>query len=269
MLANNRGCTDIGVILNKPTTTAGPANATSTRKPIGHMYADAKTWNPFKGCEFDCTYCVPSFQRQAKRQKHNCNKCFRYVPHEHPERLAEIPSSEIVFVCGNGDISFCEPNFIRRIITAIRNHRGKRKQAFYLQSKKPSCLKPFLKLLTEDVILVTTLETNRDVGYDKVSKAPPPSERFAQFLALDYPRKVVTIEPVLDFDVSEFAGWILQIKPEYVWIGYNSRDKEAPLTEPSAEKMKAFVAILLANGIPVRGKKLRGIALPGAQRYQD
>jgi hypothetical protein len=39
-----------------------------------NMYADAKTWNPFKGCRFDCTYCVPSFQRQAKRQMHLCSK---------------------------------------------------------------------------------------------------------------------------------------------------------------------------------------------------
>ena len=32
-------------------------------------------------------------------------------------------------------------------------------------------------------------------GYYQVSKAPPPSERYRQFLDLDYARKVVTIEP--------------------------------------------------------------------------
>ena len=41
-----------------------------------NMYADAKTWNPFKGCHFDCTYCVPSFQLQAKRRKNECIKCY-------------------------------------------------------------------------------------------------------------------------------------------------------------------------------------------------
>ena len=49
-----------------------------------NMYAEAKTWNPFKGCEFDCSYCVPSFQLQAKRQMHRCDACYRYIPHCHP-----------------------------------------------------------------------------------------------------------------------------------------------------------------------------------------
>ena len=47
-------------------------DGTSRERPMSepsNMYAEAKTWNPFKGCAFDCVYCVPSFQRQAKRQK--------------------------------------------------------------------------------------------------------------------------------------------------------------------------------------------------------
>ena len=48
-----------------------------------NMYAQAKTWNPFKGCEFDCIYCTPSFQRQSKRQKNLCGDCYAYSPHCH------------------------------------------------------------------------------------------------------------------------------------------------------------------------------------------
>jgi hypothetical protein len=233
-----------------------------------HMYAAAKTWNPFKGCEYNCAYCVPSFQRQAKRQMHNCKKCYDYVPHEHPDKLAAIPSAEIVFVCGNSDLSFCTPAYIRRIIEAIRNRRNKKPQTFYLQSKKPSCLAPFLKTLPSNIVLVTTLETNRDKGYGLVSKAPKPSVRYKQFLALRYPRKVITAEPVMDFDVQEFADRIIRIRPEYVWLGYNSRDKEVQLPEPSPEKLQALVAILLKEGIKIRGKHLRGIKLPGVERTQ-
>jgi uncharacterized Fe-S cluster-containing radical SAM superfamily protein len=236
-------------------------------KSKSHMYADAETWNPFKGCKFGCTYCIPSFQLQAKRQKQNCMSCYWYEPHEHPDRLAKIPSSEIVFVCGNGDISFCKPSYLRRIIEAVASRGGN--QSFYLQSKEPSCLKPFLKMLPKTVILVTTLETNRDEGYGKISKAPKPSQRFNQFVSLEYPRKVVTIEPVMDFDVEEFANWIIEIQPEYVWLGFNSRDKQVHLPEPSPDKLREFVGILTRHGIEVRGKKLRGIELPGAKRYQD
>lgn len=48
-------------------------------KAVSNMYADAKTWSPFKGCKFDCIYCVPSFQKQAKRQMHNCMDCYNYM----------------------------------------------------------------------------------------------------------------------------------------------------------------------------------------------
>ncbi len=241
--------------------------ASRATKAGSHMYAAAKTWNPFKGCIFGCTYCVPSFQAQAKRQKRNCMKCYRYVPHTHPDRLTDIPGSEIVFVCGNGDIAFCQPSYVRKIIEAIASRGGN--QSFYLQSKKPSCLKPFLKVLPKTAILVTTLETNRDKGYGKISKAPKPSSRFKQFASLKYPRKVVTIEPVMDFDVKTFAKWIVRIKPEYVWLGFNSRDGQVKLPEPSPDKLREFVGILVRQGIEVRGKKLRGMRLPGVERYQD
>jgi hypothetical protein len=78
------------------------------------------------------------------------------------------------------------PRSSSQIIEAIRTRPEK---TFYLQSKKPACFEPFLKLLPKNVILVTTLETNRDEGYDKFSKAPPPSERYQQFKALRLPQE--------------------------------------------------------------------------------
>lgn len=235
---------------------------TAVKKPKTGMYPEAKTWNPFKGCLFGCSYCAPSFQRQAKRQKQNCMKCYQYIPHYHPDKLSKIPSSEIVFACGNGDISFCRPEFVRKIIEAIKQHKSKMRQTFYLQSKKPDCLKPYLHLLPGNVMLVTTLETNRDRGYDQISKAPVPSKRYRQFLSLKYPRKIVTIEPLVDFDVRPFAKWIIKIKPEYVWLGFNSKNKEVSLPEPSKEKVQRFIEILHRHNIEIRGKALRGIKLP-------
>jgi len=225
------------------------------------MYESATTWNPFKGCKFDCVYCIPSFQRQAKRQKNNCMKCYSYTPHFHEERLPSIPNSEIVFVCGNSDISFASEDQMILVIDAIKknNLTSRRKKIFYLQTKQPSCLKPYLKMLPENVILLTTLETNRDAGYEKVSKAPVPSERFKQFKELDYPRKVVTCEPALDFDVDVFSKWIMGIKPEYIWLGYDS--KNCGLIEPPIEKMRELTEILSKNGILVRGKDLRDYRL--------
>ena len=190
-----------------------------------NMYAETQTWNPFKGCNFDCTYCKPSFQRQAMRQGRTkstkpggCQDCYQYTPHPHEDPLTKIPGKEIVFVCGNADISFCPPDFTRKIIEAVKSHlpRTRKKKTFFFQSKKRTYFRQFLKEFPPEVILLTTLETNRDQGYRQISKARFPSVRYRQFKSLAYPRKVVTIEPVMDFDLKTFAQWIVDLRPEYV-----------------------------------------------------
>lgn len=223
-----------------------------------NMYAAAKTWSPFKGCAFACTYCGPSFQAQAKRQMHLCTQCYDYEPHCHPERLTKIPNSEIVFVAANADLAFCPPEFVAKILDAIDRRNTRRPdQTYYLQSKRPECLLPFVDRLPPNAVLVTTLETNRDEGYTTVSKAPPPSVRYAQFKALRHPRKVITVEPAMDFDEDVFASWIIDIAPEYVWLGFNSRPKAVRLAEPSVEKAERLEAQLRGAGIGVRRKSWR------------
>ena len=224
------------------------------------MYADVKTWNPFKGCLFDCVYCKPSFQLQAKRQKQNCMDCYNYTPHEHPERLDHIPSAGTIFTCGNADISFSHPDYTRRIIDAVKVHNRRcPEKTYYFQSKRPAYFERFLGEFPAKVILLTTLETNRDDGYREFSKAPVPTERFRQFLGLDFPRKVITIEPLMDFDPETFLSWVKVIAPEYVWIGFNSRPKQVRIPEPSKAKVSEFLGMLKTAGVQVKGKDLRGL----------
>ena len=226
------------------------------------MYSETKTWNPFVGCHHNCIYCKPSFQAQLKRwAKKNCQKCYNFIPHLQPERLNKIPSAKIIFVCGDGDIAFCPEDYVFNIIEKIKEHNRRcPHKTYYFQSKRPECFEPFLEEFPENVILLTTLETNRDEGYEKISKAPKPSERFKQFLKLDYPRKVVTVEPVMDFDLEVFVDWIEQINPEYVWFGFNSRPKQVKLPEPSPEKARKFVDRLKSLDIEVREKKRKEVS---------
>ena len=209
------------------------------------MYENTKTWNSALGCRFDCIYCVPSFQKviawSTKRSGVNCEGCLNFFPHEHPERLSRIPSHDIIFAFGNGDITFYRQSFVEKAIENLIGNlsRSRKNKTVYFQSKNPRCLsKYFLKLepIKESVVLATTLETNRDEGYCDISKAPLPSVRYKDFLALNWQRKIVTIEPVMDFDLDEFAGWIRQISPEAVYLGFNSRPNEVNLPEPSPEK---------------------------------
>lgn len=237
------------------------------------MYPDCKTYNPFLGCKFDCKYCEKSFKRVLKRVGRNigCDKCYRYIPHTHPERLGKIPSSPIVFVFGQGDIYFCPPHFVRKTFKAIDAHKPRMPKTYYFQSKAPSVFNCYLHWFQENsdkVILLTTLETNRDEKYREISKAPFPTMRFYDFLELDYPRKVLTIEPILPFDLEELVAMILKLHRqgtlEYIWFGFDS--KNCGLPEPSIEKAQKFVDILQSNGIEIRGKSLRGVKLKETEK---
>jgi hypothetical protein len=226
------------------------------------MYKGAKTWNPFKGCKFDCSYCKVSFQLQAKRQKQNCIDCYNYKPHIHEDRLNQIPNAEIVFVCGNGDISFCPPDFTLKIIDSIKKRNQKHPhQVYYFQSKRPEYFNQFLSQFPENVILVTTMETNRDEGYASISRSPAPTERYRQFKNLVYPRKVLTIEPMIDFDLETFTEWIIALALEYVWMGYNSRPYNVSYPEPSKEKIIQLMNDLNKAGIEIRLKTMRELIL--------
>lgn len=235
---------------------------------MSNMYSDTKTWNPAVGCNYDCVYCEKSFKRQLRRVAAHigCQDCYDYKPHYHPERLGRIPSSPIVFVCGTGDISFYESKFVWRIFRAIDAHKPRIKKTYYFQSKNPSVFNSYLDWFNgnqDKVILLTTLETNRDEIYGNISKAPFPTTRFHDFLDLEYSRKVVTIEPVLDFDPDIFLRWMRLLKDqgtlEYVWFGFDS--KNCGLPEPSTEKAQRFVDKLQAYGIEVKGKTLRDVVL--------
>lgn len=73
------------------------------------------------------------------------------------------------------------------------------------------------------------------MDYSKISKAEPPEKRIDVMRQLHH-RKAITIEPILNFDAEIFQVLIQEIKPEWVWIGYDSRPKEHYLPEPPLEK---------------------------------
>ena len=198
-----------------------------------YMYKETKTWNPFKGCLFDCVYCKPSFQNQAKRQKHNCMKCYNYKPHYHPERLDKIPKANLVFACGNGDIHFADQFQKASILRAMQ---FRTKQTFLLQTKNPQCLVGWR--IPSNVIVGTTIETNRDTK--DISKAPRTELRYMLLDSLKC-RKAVTLEPILDFDFDALVNWIWDINPEIVWVGYCNHSNGLNLDEPELDKTKKLI----------------------------
>jgi len=219
----------------------------------GNMYEDFITWNPFKGCEYDCTYCIPSFQRQAKRQKHLCSDCYSYKPHFHEERLLKVPASSNIFACGNGDISFCPDDQLQMIIEVIHQRSSK---TFLLQSKDPSTFER-IKDFPSNLIIGTTIETDREDIYKNVSKAPLPKDRIKSFTSIKHDRKMITIEPILKFKHDIMCNWIKKIDPELVWLGFDT--KNTPwLISPSVDEAMTLYKDLVDQGYEVKLKHIPG-----------
>lgn len=221
--------------------------------PESKMYENTKTWNPAVGCMFNCVYCRATFQKavawSTRQSGKNCPGCLEYYPHEHPERLTRIPGKDIIFAFGNGDISFHRAEYVRQAITALKENLQKstKHKTVYFQSKNPICFAEYLQDLQpirDDVVLLTTLETNRDKGYREISEAVLPSKRYKDFLKLDWPRKIVTIEPIVDFDLAIFSEWLEKIAPEAVYLGFNSKPQAVDLPEPSTDKFWQFYSAL-------------------------
>jgi len=227
------------------------------------MYKEnRKTINWFVGCKHDCVYCRPSFQRQMMRQKKRCLKCYNYEPHAHLERLLKRPpktvGDEFIFFPSSGDPAFAS---LFELDTALQYARRYKNTKFLIQSKNPSC---FINIAFPDnVILATTIETNqRDFdtpskykSYSEISKALSPYARFVDMLIVQHKHKMVTIEPILDFDLRIMIRWIKLINPEIVYVGYDNHNCKLP--EPSLLKTKKLISELRVLGIEVRIKTLR------------
>ena len=96
-----------------------------------------------------------------------------------------------------------------------------------------------------------TIETNRSNDF---SKAPPLAERVAAMIDLQYDRKFLSIEPVMDFDLEIFVGWIEKIAPIQLAVGYDNWSNHLP--EPSLSKTLQFIE-RLNEFTEVRERKLR------------
>lgn len=224
----------------------------------------------FRGCSFNCCYCA--FRNTLSRSK--CQQDREFKPHAHLEVLNKRPpptkEGEFLTIGMNGDISFL--NIEKGELLAILDYCCTWKdRIFLLQTKNPEFFLNFI--CPENVILGTTLETNRFTlppnpsihgSYRSVSEAPSPDDRFYAMHDLTA-KKVLTIEPILDFDLEPFANAIINLKPEWVWVGYDSKPYRNHLPEPTLEKTEDLIKQLIDNGISVRQKLIRKAWFEGAQ----
>ena len=156
---------------------------------------------------------------------------------------AEVPT-HIIYVRRNGKPVWCGNSWVPRdwILKVLNRIRQFPHTTFFFLTKNPARYLEFLDVMPRNAILGATIETNRDEGYERISKAPKPSERIKAMIELTWPHKLIVIEPVLDFDLEEFVKALKDIGLREVYVGYDNYGNKLP--EPPLEKTLQLVNAL-------------------------
>ena len=190
------------------------------KKQTGNMYSFVThTWNPIKGkCSHDCVYCY---------MKHFPLGELRL---DEKELRTKLGSGNFIFIGSSTDM-FAEDvpqEWLDRVFDICREYPNNR---YLIQSKNPDRM----CFPGNNVIFGTTIETNRPY---QISKAPSVEER-AEWIG-KYSRieinTMVTIEPILDFDLEPLIALVRECQP--VWVNIGADSKGHGLPEPSGEKVK-------------------------------
>jgi len=207
-----------------------------------------RTWNPFTGCRFDC-YNGGCWAKRLAEGKLTNSYPNGFIPQFHPERLnTKFKAGDFVFVSSMGDISFADPLELIEILEVIENNQQAK---FLIQTKNPVLYAGKFNF-PPNVYHGCTIETNRP--YPKtISKALAVDLRYAIMASLEVEHKFLSIEPVMDFDLSEFSTWIYDINPEIVEIGADNYGNHLP--EPSWDKVSKLIEVLTLHGIKVIQKE--------------
>ncbi|MCD6330778.1 MAG: DUF5131 family protein [Thermoplasmata archaeon] len=197
----------------------------------GNMYPwVTHTWNAIRGrCYHNCMYCYMKKFWNKLKEPYLDEKCLK----------DNLGSGNVIFV--GSSIDMWAENVPDEWILKVLQHCLKYPSNTYLfQSKNPKRFLHFISnyddFIPNNVIWGTTIETNRlTINY---SKAPAPITRYF-FMKRIEAKKMVSIEPIMDFDLDAMVKLIYGIKPKFVSIGADSKGNNLP--EPPAWKIKKLI----------------------------
>lgn len=195
-------------------------------KSKGNMYEFIDyTWNDIRGrCFHKCKYCYMLVYPQKE---------LRFVE---SELKTDLGKDNFIFV-GNTCDMFAK-DIPEEWILKTLEHCRKFDNKYLFQSKNPDRILNFLQYLPEKCVIGTTIETNR--YYEEMGDAPCPKSRAIAIAELGlYRESIITIEPIMDFDLSELIDLIQIAKPKWINIGADSKNHN--LTEPDKEKLLLLI----------------------------
>ncbi len=204
-------------------------------KQKGNMYPWIQfTWNPIKGtCPHACTYYYyqnnPRYRDKIGELRLD-EKCFKDKLGK--DRTIFIGSSTDIWAWGS------KPAWIERVMKYTNMFPD---NTYLLQSKNPYHMYLYKSLFPPKTIIGTTAETNRYELTDELSRAPNAVARL-YWLEKFTGDKMVSMEPIMNFDTEPFVLSIKRARPLFVSIGADSRNCSLP--EPPPEKLKELISEL-------------------------
>ena len=193
------------------------------------------TWNPIKGaCQHDCTYCY------MKRWGEGRLKTPRFVK---SEMKTDLGKNNFIFIGSSIDIfadNISGEWICYNVLTKAIGYNNK----YLLQTKNPA---RYLKiyddwLIPQKFILSTTIETDLFIP-EIMRNSPPPEDRACAMAKLpkEY-KRMLTIEPIMKFDLDRLLKLIMLVNPQQINIGADTMNKKLP--EPSADELRYFIGCL-------------------------
>lgn len=204
----------------------------SLNKQTGNMYSWVNaTWNPIAGeCLHKCSYCYVKKGRTKNLKKYQGitridEKCMK----------DNLGSGNFIFVGNMIDMfgEWVSDEIIIRVLEHCRRFDNK----YLFQSKNPDRFWDFRNRFPSKTVLGTTIETNR-VFFNN-SEMIIPETRVNSMVWKHSFDKMVSIEPIMCFDLEPFVEMIKLIKPTFVSIGADS--KKSGLNEPEPEKIRLLI----------------------------
>lgn len=209
------------------------------------------TWNPISGCLYNCNYCWARDLALTKlKNSHRYSEGFKPSLNEKEFRV-KFGKGDLIFVSDMGDLfgAFTPEKWIKQVLDHIRQFP---EADFLFMTKNPERYLELFPYIPQNAILGATIETTNDeiVQTDMVSTAPLPSQRYEAMKALDWTRKIVSVEPILDFDLNIFSEWIEDINPFIVYVGYDNYGHK--LREPALKQTAELLSKLSETSLVIR-----------------
>jgi len=208
-------------------------------KTKGDMYPWIDyTWNPLAGrCSHNCEYCYMNTPPQSWLDKYKGKQ--RQYEKELKTDLYKHGKGKTIFVCSGNDLFANNVDYID--IKGILNRCKEFSENTYLfQTKNPKKMRVGFNTweFPQNKIIGTTIESNWCFN---LSDAPEQYKRKSEIETFSKTgnKVMISIEPILDFQLEVFTKWIKDIDPDFVSIGANSNNR-VDLPEPSGTEVIAL-----------------------------